>query len=261
MIDKSSTNSLLQVKRQEGDHKGMLDAEIVKKRFIAALGKNREVTQSAIATFCNVSEQAVSGWKRTGRIDKKHFAALSTALKVPLEYWYGEAYGAERVGIDVRRIRAVDGEEGTDPETDVMIPVYDLEVSGGPGCTVPEYVETRYKLPFQINWLRTWDAKPNDILIAKVRGSSMEDVLYEGDKVVIHTKRRRIRNDAVYALVYGGEARIKRLFVMADGSLRIVSHNPDKGRFPDEVVQPDNLEQVSIIGQVIDKMGSGGLGV
>ncbi|WP_218569412.1 XRE family transcriptional regulator [Pseudomonas sp. Hp2] len=166
----------------------------------------------------------------------------------------------ERIRVHAYQIRAVDGEDGLDPATDVSIPVYDIEVSGGPGTIIPEYVETRYRLPYQIDWLNRWEAKPESILIAKVRGSSMEPVLYNGDKVVIHTGRRRVIDDCVYSLIYAGEARVKRLFKLPGGGLRIVSSNPDKARYPDEIVQADELEAVYIIGQVIDKMGSGGLG-
>lgn len=157
-------------------------------------------------------------------------------------------------------IRAVDGEDGVDPATDALIPIYDIEVSAGDGATIPDFIETKYRLPFQINWLNDMGAKPEDILVAKVRGASMEPVLYDGDKVVIHRGRQRVKNDCVYSLVYGGEARVKRLFRLADGSLRIVSDNPDKTRYPDELVQPADIASVHIIGQVIDKMGSGGLG-
>ncbi|WP_460821529.1 LexA family transcriptional regulator [Lysobacter olei] len=165
----------------------------------------------------------------------------------------------ERVKVHAYEVRGVDGEDGVDAEREVMIAVSDIEVSGGPGVIVPEYVETKYRLPFQIEWLRQFGAKPEQVRIARVRGSSMEPTLWDGDKAVIHTGQRRIRNDRVFALIYGGEARVKRISMMADGRLRIVSDNPDKTRYPDEYVQPEDMAQVYIIGQVIDRSGGGGL--
>lgn len=167
----------------------------------------------------------------------------------------------EPVPVYAYEIRGVDGEDGTDDATDRMVTVYDIEVSGGPGVIVPEYVETKYRLPFQVDWLRKWGAKPEDIKVAVVRGESMEPYLFHGDKVVFHTKRKRIVNDATFVLIYGDEARVKRLFTTPNGSLRIVSNNPDKSRFPDEIVSPDELDRVLILGQVIDRSGSGGLGL
>lgn len=166
-----------------------------------------------------------------------------------------------RVKVHAYEIKAVDGEDGIDPSREVMIPVHDIEVSGGPGVIIPEYVETRYKLPYQIDWLNRMGAQPEDILIAKVRGKSMEPVLFDGDKAVIHRGRRRVVDDCVYSLIYSGEARVKRLYKLPDGGLRIVSDNPDKSRYKDEIVPAAEVDAtVYIIGQVIDKMGSGGLG-
>ena len=158
-------------------------------------------------------------------------------------------------------IRGVDGEDGIDPATDVMIPVYDIVVSAGNGVIVPEFVETKYRLPYQMDWLNKWDAKPEDILIAKIGGRSMEPILWHDDKAVVHRRRREVRKDGLtYLLIYGDEARVKRLYRLADGSLRINSANPDKDQYPDEIVPPDEMDSIYIIGQVIDKMGSGGLG-
>lgn len=166
----------------------------------------------------------------------------------------------QRVKVHAYEIRGVDGDDGVDPERDVMIPVHDILVSGGPGTIIPEYVETKYRLPYQIDWLNRWDAKPADIVIAKVNGSSMEPILWNGDKAVIHRGRRTVKDGRVYFLIYGGDARVKRLYRLADGSLRINSANPDKDQYPDEIIPPGELDSIYIIGQVIDKMGSGGLG-
>ena len=166
-----------------------------------------------------------------------------------------------RVKVKAFQIRAVDGDDGADPATDAMIPVYDIEVSAGSGSIIPDFVETKYRLPYQIDWLNKWDAKPEDILIAKVNGASMEPIIWHGDKAVIHRKRRTVGNGKVYSLIYGGEARIKRLYRQADGSLRINSANADKDQYPDEIIDSNDMDGIYIIGQVIDKMGSGGLGI
>ena len=45
------------------------------------------VKQSDIADACGVSKQAVQGWKKTGRIDKKHLPKLAQVTGKPLEWW------------------------------------------------------------------------------------------------------------------------------------------------------------------------------
>lgn len=166
-----------------------------------------------------------------------------------------------RIQVPAFEVRGVEDGDGLDPDKEVMLPVYDIEVSGGPGIPVPEFIETRYRLPYQLWWLNSVGAKVSDILVMKVRGNSMEGLLWAGDKAIIHRGRTKVRDDCVYALLYAGEARVKRLFNTPGGGLRIVSNNEDKTRYPDEFVPPDQMHHVLILGQVIDKMGSGGLGV
>ena len=52
---------------------------------------------------------------------------------------------------------------------------------------------------------------------------------------------------------------MKRLYLLPDGSFRVVSDNLDKNRFPDEVGSGEALNKVTIIGRVRHRMGEGGL--
>ena len=61
----------------------------------------------------------------------------------------------------------------------------------------------------------------------------------------------------VYALRYGNDLRIKRLYRRLDGTLILRSDNP---RYKDEEVPPVLAEEhITIIGRVRDKSGAGGL--
>jgi phage repressor protein C with HTH and peptisase S24 domain len=234
--------------------------------------RNRaDLTQLEAAAAIGCARATIANWEsdQTTGISGEYLLPAAKVYRVRPEWLSMETdddgwpWGPknQRVRVHAYEIRGVDGEDGTDPATDNMVMVYDIEVSGGPGVIIPEFVETKYRLPFQIEWLRKWDAKPEDIRVALVRGDSMEPNLFDGDKVVFHMRRKRVINNATFVLVYGGEGRVKRLFTRPDGSLRIVSNNPDKSRYPDEIVQPDDMDQVLILGQVIDRSGAGGLGV
>jgi len=94
----------------------MLDANQLKERFNRAI-EGIPSAAARVAEACNVTPQAVSQWKRTGRIDKKHFAALSDLTGKPLAYWLGEddpafgiAFSRRPVSIPAYQIRGVDDE-------------------------------------------------------------------------------------------------------------------------------------------------------
>ncbi len=54
---------------------------------LAEAMKNPLIKPAELARACDMSIQAVQGWLKTGRIDKKHLPALAAATGRPLEWW------------------------------------------------------------------------------------------------------------------------------------------------------------------------------
>lgn len=166
---------------------------------------------------------------------------------------------------DVRayRVKAVDGHDGMDPEREIMVAEVDVVASAGPGLRAPEFVETRYRMSYQLDWFRQVGAKPEDVRVMKVTGDSMERTLFHGDRIAVNlAENKSIVDGRVYVFTTGGsepDVKIKRLFKTADGRLRIVSDNADKTLYPDEVLAGEDASNVWIVGRVIDRSGRGGL--
>ncbi len=159
-------------------------------------------------------------------------------------------------------VRGIDDQDGLDPQREVLIKVVDIEVAAGSdGIPIPEFVETRYQLPYQLSWLHDHGAKPEDIMIVPVHGRSMEGVLWSKDVAVVHRRRTKVRDEGVFVFIRPGGASVKRLFNRTDGGLKVVSNNPDKDAYPDEIIPPEDMHKILILGQVIDKHGPGGLGL
>ena len=76
----------------------------------------------------------------------------------------------------------------------------------------------------------------------------MEPVLPDGSTVGINTDAKTIVDGKVYALDHDGMLRIKRLYNLPSGGLRIVSYNRDE--YPDEILQSYDTKKVRIIGRV-----------
>lgn len=161
--------------------------------------------------------------------------------------------------IHAYEVRAVDGLDGLDDAQDVLVDEIDVMLSGGPGNYVPEFVETKFRMPFQVEWFRKHRVKPDNVKLMRVNGHSMERTLFDGDRVAVNFADVRIRDGKVYAIAIGGEAKIKRVFNQRDGGYRIVSDNADKDVYPDEIVPGDEKNTVSVLGRAIDRSGSGGL--
>lgn len=93
----------------------------------------------------------------------------------------------------------------------------------------------------------------------KVHGDSMYPLLHDGDTVLVHLGETNIINGKVYAMRYGDELRIKRVYRKLDGGLVLHSDNPEFLPRDEDVPAAVAHEHIAIIGRVREKSGAGGL--
>jgi len=68
----------------------MLDSKEIARRLREAMDKAEpRVTSVALAEACGVTPQAVSGWRKTGRVAKRHLQTVGKLTGRPLEYFLG----------------------------------------------------------------------------------------------------------------------------------------------------------------------------
>ncbi|MFI9652821.1 S24 family peptidase [Guyparkeria halopsychrophila] len=151
-------------------------------------------------------------------------------------------------------------EDGDDPD-EVQVREYRITFAGGHGAVFAyETVEESEPATYRLSWMQRQHLKADDLRRFRVCGESMEPTLYDGDVVLVNTAENdpaHIMDGRVYAIRYGDELRVKRLFRKLDGTLVLRSDNQ---AFEDEEVPPALAdEHISIIGRVRDKSGPGGL--
>lgn len=69
---------------------------------------------------------------------------------------------------------------------------------------------------------------------------------------MIDMGQKDVEDGHVYAIRYGDELRIKRLYKTFDGGIRIVSDNPT---YPEERISRADMAHVGIIGKAIWRAG------
>lgn len=166
-------------------------------------------------------------------------------------------------GLHAYKVKAADGADGIDPAREVTVKEVDVLVSAGHGALLPEFVPTQYRMTYQLSWFQRIGAKPEDIVVMKVHGESMERTLFHGDRVAVNVAdNQRIIDGRVYVFAVGGidlDVKIKRLYKTTDGRLRVVSDNVDKQQYPDEYLDSTSTENFRLVGRVVDRSGGGGL--
>jgi phage repressor protein C with HTH and peptisase S24 domain len=227
----------------------------------AELARAAEVTPSAVTQWLDGTtkslraekaakiEQAtgyLASWIVTGRGPKR--AAAYAAREAQPDY---------RTAPTMQPILAWEHPDDLPPGEYVLIPRLDVHLSAGTGKDQVE-IEFLEKLPqaFRADWIRAERLKPGKLACLNASGTSMEPTIWDGDSLVVDTSQRDVIDGKVYALWYEGGERVKRLYRLPGGGLRIKSDNP---QFETIELNADGVGHVRIIGRVVHRSGKGGL--
>lgn len=261
------------------------DAQRLKAIFLREKNLHPEMTQATLAEYCGWNTQATVSQYMNGKIplNLPALCKFSEALEVAPEE-ISPSLASQMIITPATQALAklkllslspnsqaqsqrtqslVTARHPDDALPDDMIEVmeYQVSFSAGNGHT-PNYelIEEREPATYRMSWFQRERINPEHARRFKVTGDSMEPFLYSGDTVLINLAENdvtRIIDGKVYAIRYGDELRVKRLFRQLNGTLTLRSENPS---YKDEDVPAEIAqEHITIIGRVRDKSGSGGL--
>ncbi|MDR0769765.1 MAG: S24 family peptidase [Burkholderiales bacterium] len=226
---------------------------IARKGSIDTLAKNAETSPSYISQLKNgVIEQKTGKTKGVGDdVARK----IERALGEPTGWM--DADHSRDASPGTARARPILTYASLDElpmESTVLIPSARPTLSAGSG-EKPSSAAEEIPLPFQTDGLRQLKSEPKHLLAVKVTDRSMEPLLFSGDTVVIDRSETRVPvAGGVFAVAYGDEMLVKRLFKLPDG-LRVQSDNPSEGLTFE--LPGDRADAVQVIGRVKYRSGAG----
>jgi len=209
----------------------LLNSENIIHRMREVIGAKND---GLVGEYVGASKQAVYNWKNRGSIPIEYCVKFCIKSGKSLDWLI---FGEAAQGFSERAAGYFLDDEYSE------IPVYDIEASAGHGSLFDQELISGY-LKFRKDWLAREGLHSKDLVAIRVTGDSMDGTLSDGDTVLID--RSRTKPDGVFAIRIGDGLRIKRLQEMTDGSLRVSSDNP---MYQPEVIHPENMEQVEIVGQ------------
>ena len=156
-------------------------------------------TMRELAELLGFSESTISQWE-SGKIPPKK----SSVILVDLLY---EKLRREHESIDL-------------PVTS--------EISAGKGMIPDDRIEAYLSIP-----LKLLEGRKNlkTLCVVRVRGNSMEPTFRHGDFVIVDYSKDYIDIDGIYVITIDNEVMIKRVAVIGNNKLRIISDNPQYGAF------------------------------
>lgn len=215
----------------------LLNSELMIHRMKEAIGARND---GLVGEFVGASKQAVYNWKSRGSIPIEYCVKFCAKTGRSLDWLvFGE------VDSTVAEKPALYGVDEAYSE----VPVYDIEASAGNGSLFDHELISSW-LKFRRDWLSSEGLIAANLAAIRIAGDSMDGTLHGGDIALIDMSKRK--PDGVFAIRFGDALRVKRLQKLTDGSLRVSSDNE---MYKEEIVRPENLGQVEIIGQCYWRAG------
>jgi len=133
------------------------------------------------------------------------------------------------------------------PEGGDTVQVSQIDLRYGLGATFVDVHVEHQALSFSRAWLRNFTAaSPEELVWSEGLGDSMFPTIHDRDLVLIDLSQKTpYMADAIWAFAFGQVGMIKRLRPMPDGTIKIMSDNPN--------VQPETAvdDELHIVGKVV----------
>ncbi|WP_415860256.1 XRE family transcriptional regulator [Pseudomonas aeruginosa] len=216
----------------------------------------RGIAYSEFAAALGVEPQHVNNWFKRG-IPKARVFAIADALAVNPR-WLSDGTDSESpsnslaTGGESSLLSPLDPWDDRTPlePDEVEVPLYkEVELSAGAGRTAVREIKGR-KLRFSYATLRNAGVSPSAAFCATVSGNSMEPLIMNGATIGVDKSATRILDGEIYALEHDGMLRVKYLYRLPAGGMRLRSFNTTE--HPDEEYSAEQIEtqQIRILGWV-----------
>lgn len=193
--------------------------------------KRAKLTQAQVASKIGLSQNQYSNWE-TGKsaADPEALLKLAQIFEVTVSYLVGED--------EVIKLRQ--------SLTACRIPVVGTVAAGIPIDAIEDIVDWE-EIPNAM-------AKTGEFFGLRVKGSSMEPRISEGDTVIVRRQHDVESGEVAIIIVNGDEGTCKKVLKHANGSITLVSLNP---AFEPRYLTPQEIEElpVTIVGKVVELRG------
>ena len=222
---------------------------------IALKREQAGLNQSELARRLSVSPQAVQKWESEVSIPRgRRLDEIALALSTTVGFLItGEAY-ARSAGekSNAELLGSVDVWDDDTPldDDEVYVPfLKEVELSAGSGRTGVEESSNR-KLRFGRISLRNKGVDPGSARCVTVAGNSMEPVLRNGSTVAVDTSSTKVVDGDMYAIDHAGQLRVKQLYRVPGGGLKLRSFNRDEHPDEEYTAQQIHDQELIVLGRV-----------
>lgn len=223
---------------------------------IRYLRKQQGLSQAQLAEMIDADQSVIGNIERRDSKTSTYTESLAKALKVDY-VWLSTG-----TGDDTTRPASVENNRqeyiviGGASEYDLVdISYIDLASSCGGGYANGDHPEQKGMLGFTVEFLRENDLpiSGDGLLLMHACGESMGYTIPHGTMLLVNTKENTYDSfisGKIYIFNAEGEMICKRAFKNLDGTVTLVSDNPDKSRYPDQIINKTTFSNFNLFARV-----------
>lgn len=203
-----------------------------------------------IAKLCNVAAAAITQWTQAPKsIRDENIFALAKATGFRAE-WLTLGTGPQKDLLQGDAIGLISAWDADEPvwNDEVELPYY-AEVEFAAGSGMLEVLENAdRKLRFSKETLKAAGVDPSCAAVARLKGRSMEKLILDGAAIGFDMSFKHIVDGEIYAFNHDGMLRVKYLYRLPGGAVRVRSENVDE--YPDEILSQAEVSHIRMLGRV-----------
>jgi len=214
---------------------------------LRALLRECHLSATDFAANRKVTPQHVNNWFKRG-IPMARMAEVAELLTVN-ERWLRSGDGPKHPGDTIDDTKdggtsvAVRTEADLTAE-DVQVPLFkEIESANGLGQTIIAEAPGR-KVRLPLRTLQAMSIDPANAVCAPMVGNSMAEKIQDGSIIGIDRGLTQVIDGEMYALEHDGMLRVKYLYRLPGGALRLRSHN--SAEYPDEIFPAEQIQKQNI---------------
>lgn len=216
--------------------------------------KRASITQADLGAATGLGQGGISDLEAGRRNSTTVIATMARALNVsPL--WLETGEGVMEVEPSNVRPSGFSMAVARDEDDGYFeIPYYHAKGSCGGGSHNFEYVE-KGRLRKETSWFKHYKVHPEDVFTVYADGDSMSNFIVDGDMVIFDKTKTEPISGEIFLIKHPAGERIKQLRQEIDGTWVLESINPDKRKYPDERITPEQGELLVIMGKFVYRQG------
>lgn len=225
------------------------------------LRKEQKLTQQQLADKVGVSKTSVIYWEKDENIPKhESLMLLSHALNCSPDWLLS---GGDKIPLssssskDEAYMTPIKFKSSYENKNTVKIPVHkDVKAACGNGVTnFLEEISDYLDIDPNILKLLGIKSKPENLRVIYSAEYSMWPTISPDSPLFVDISpidTDAIINGDVYVFLHNGCLRMKRIFVSYgnEKTVRLQSDNPDKNKYPDEIISKEQLNELSFVGRL-----------